>query len=131
MVKSAFLFFHSNYTTELKFADVKDGIARIENKELVVDKAKPLMLKTRFSTIPMYLFKWDSLIPIEPKDFRIYETEITPEMLKRIVEMKLWHFLLKRFRAEIKLASWAQVMMFIIFGMIIMFIFIKFKLIPI
>ncbi|MCW1312773.1 MAG: hypothetical protein OH338_05090 [Candidatus Parvarchaeota archaeon] len=130
-MKSAFLLFHTDYTTELKFANVKDGVARIEDKEIVVDKAKPLILKTRFASVPLYLFKWDSLVPIEPKDLRIYETEITPEMLKRMVEMKLWHFLLKRFRAEIKIASWLQVMGFMILGMIVMFLFIKFRLIPI
>lgn len=130
-MKSAFLFFHSDYTTELKFADVKDGIARIENKEIVVDKAKPFVLKTRFATIPFYMFKWDSVVPIEPKDLKIYETNITPEMLKRLVELKIWHFLLKRFRAELGIINWMQIMMFVILGMITMFLLVKFKLIPI
>lgn len=129
-MKSAFMLFHTDYTTELKMAKVKDGIARIENKEFVVDKAKPFILKTRFSTIPLYLVKWDSLIPIEPKDLQVYETNITPEMYKRSVELKLWHFLLKRFRAEIGAMSWIQVMIFMFIGMILMYLFVKFKLIP-
>lgn len=130
-MKSAFVLFHSNYIAELKFANVKDGIARIGDKEIVVDKAKPFMLKTKFSSVPLYMVKWDSLIPLEPKDFTVYETHVTPEILKRSVELKLWHFLLKRFRAEIGAMSWVQMMLLIFAGMILMFLFIKFKLIPI
>jgi len=59
-----FIFFNSDYTLEIKEADVKDGKAVIGDKEYYVDKAKPLMLKTTFGSKPVYFVKWDSITPL-------------------------------------------------------------------
>lgn len=130
-MKSLFLLLHSDYLAEIRRSEVKDGVARIEDKEFIVDYAKPFLVKTRWGALPLYVLKWDTLTPLEPKGFKIYESPITPEMHKRGVELKFWHFLLKRFRAELPTFNIMWFMMALLVGMVTMFVLIKFRILPV
>jgi len=130
-MKSLFLLLHSNYIAELKKATIRDGCVRIGNKEFIVDQVKPFLVKTRWGALPLYVVKWDTLYPLEPKDFKIYESAITPEMQKRGVELKFWHFLLKRFRAALPAFNMIYFMLALFVGMITMYVLIHFRVIPI
>jgi hypothetical protein len=63
-MKSAFLFFDTNFTAKLVKKKVKDGKVVIENGEYEVDKTAPFQLKSFFGSCPLYLMKWNSLYPM-------------------------------------------------------------------
>jgi len=67
--KAKALFMDSDYTAELKSVDADGGSIIIDKKyEHVVDKTKPIILKTGFlSNTPLYICKWDSLVPVKFK----------------------------------------------------------------
>jgi hypothetical protein len=92
------LYFNSKTSCEIYKRDVKDGKVVIKDKEFIVGDAKPFSLKTFFGNVDLYLLRWDSPYPISPEGFEIYNFEITPEMLKRIVELKILNFLIKRIK---------------------------------
>jgi|GEM_PF-5630105 hypothetical protein len=74
------LILYSDFTGELKKIDIKDGKAIIGEKEFIVDRASPIILKKKrlFSNKiePFYIFKWDK---VEPVHFVQTETEIDDE----------------------------------------------------
>ncbi len=130
-MKSLFILLHSNYIAEIKKSTIKDGFVRIEDKEFMVDNVKPFLVKTKWGALPLYIVKWDTLYPLEPKDFNIYESPITPEMQKRGVELKFWHFLLKRFGARLPGFNIIYFMLALLVGMITMYVLMHFRIIPI
>jgi hypothetical protein len=124
--------FHSNYEIEICRRNVRDGVVKIGDKEWVVDEARPFTLKKPFGEEPVYFLNWKSLVPMDfEEDFKVYETEITPEMLKRIVELKIFTFLLRRFKTEQAVGNIWNILLGIIGGAIITYALIAFKIIPI
>jgi hypothetical protein len=71
-MRSEFLIFDTDFTAQLKKANVKDGKVVIGNKEFLTDKAHPFSLKTFAGTRPLYLLKWNAL---EPMKFEVKEAE--------------------------------------------------------
>lgn len=54
----------TDFSGEIKKAEIKDGKVTINNKEWYVDKAKPFMLKGLIPR-PLYILKWDNVLPLE------------------------------------------------------------------
>jgi len=130
-MKALCLLFHSDYLVEIVKKKVKDGKIIIGNKEFNVDRAIPFYVKTWLGVLPMYMLKWDSQEVMEPKDFKVYETPVTPEMLKRSVELKIFHFLLRRIAGyEMRPAIW-QFILATLLGMFAMYILIAARVIVI
>jgi hypothetical protein len=74
------LIMYTDFTGEKKKIDIKDGKCVIDDKEFLVDRARPIMIKSRrlgkTSIKPFYFLKWDK---IEPAHFVVYEREIDGE----------------------------------------------------
>jgi hypothetical protein len=64
-MKAAALIFDTDFTAEMHDVKLKDGKIQYADKEWVADKTTPFQLKTSFGMRPLYLLKWNSLIPIE------------------------------------------------------------------
>lgn len=65
MSKAVALIFDTDFTSEMRDVKVKDGKIVISDKEWVVDKTTPFQHKTAFGMRPLYMLKWNSLIPLE------------------------------------------------------------------
>jgi len=74
------LLLHTDFTAEKKKIEVKDGKAVIDDKEFIVDRVQPIMIKQRrFGRTrikPFYILKWDK---VEPVNYVIDEREIDGE----------------------------------------------------
>jgi hypothetical protein len=127
-----FFLFHSNYTFEAVKRTIKDGVVRIGNKEWIVDKIVPFRLKKILGDEPVYMLNWKSLVPMSPKDFNVIETDMTPEMFKRLVELKIFDFLLKRFKAETPIVQnvWMLIAVGAVVGALALYGLIMFKVLP-
>jgi len=74
------ILFYTDYTAEKVKLEVKDGKAVIDNKEFILDRTTPIMLKekrlgrTRFK--PFYLMKWNQ---IEPANLQVVDIEPNSE----------------------------------------------------
>jgi hypothetical protein len=74
------MLFHTDYVAEKVKFDVKDGKAIIDNKEFIIDRTTPILLKetrlgrTRFK--PFYLMKWNQ---IEPANLQVVDIEPNSE----------------------------------------------------
>jgi hypothetical protein len=64
-VKARALFFHSPIEAEFKKIKIKDGTIVIDNKEWDVGKIRSINLKSGTGVRPLYLLKWNSLIPAQ------------------------------------------------------------------
>jgi hypothetical protein len=110
MVKSKILFFDSERNCRLVKAEIKDGHVMIEDKMFNIDTNEPLLLKDWRSYTPLYILKWDSIEPASNINTKINgvgandpnektkvtrvnpefrDTEITPEMYRKIMNMKI------------------------------------------
>lgn len=140
MVKTRILFFDSKNEARLKKVKVKDGMVDIEGKSYIVDASVPLHLKTRFGFVPLYILKWDSIVPatninpaklpatrVDPKFKTPKETKMTPELLKKLISLKI----LGNMITTPKKLPGGLIFMIIgsIVGMLIMYSIIYFKLI--
>lgn len=71
------LILHTDFMAERKKIDIKDGKTVIDDKEFIVDRVQPFMIRQRRlgrTTIkPFYILKWDKA---EAAHFVIDETEI-------------------------------------------------------
>jgi hypothetical protein len=80
-MKSKFLIFDTNHHAGYETMDIKDGKVSKDDKEWIVDKAKPVLLEkagffSRFlgaSLMPLYLLKWNILLPV---DYELKETKM-------------------------------------------------------
>jgi len=67
----------TDFTAEKVKFDIKDGKTVINDKEFIVDRIKPINLKSkrlgREKITPFYIMKWDK---IEPANIELVETEI-------------------------------------------------------
>jgi hypothetical protein len=79
------LIMHTDFMGEKKKIDIKDGKCVVDDKEFIVDRVQPIMLRQRRlgrTTIkPLYFLKWDK---VEPAHFVIDEKEIDGEMYAEI-----------------------------------------------
>lgn len=62
-IKGRGLFFHTNFDAEFKKIKINDGSVIIDDKEFFVSDMKAINLKTSTGVKPLYLFRWDSLLP--------------------------------------------------------------------
>lgn len=94
-MRNKFLIFDTNHHAEFCTKEVKDGKITINDKEWVVDKAKPLLIPkggflSRFfgdSIMPLYLLKWNILLPV---DFEIQSKKMKyDEMLSLVKDEEL------------------------------------------
>lgn len=128
-----FLVLDSNYTGEFHTKQIVDGRVKIGNYEWYVDGFTPFSIRKPFGgEEKLYILSKKSLYPISPKEFNIQETPLTPHLFKRIVELKIFDFLLKRIKGgeEFKL-NYFQVMIFVLFGAILGYLLVAMKIIPI
>jgi len=75
------LLLDTDFIGEIRNTKVKDGRIRIDNKEFRVDKSRPIILKSGFfAKKPLYILKWDSLIPAE---YKLKETVVSPADIEK------------------------------------------------
>jgi hypothetical protein len=78
---------HTDHTAEKVKFEVIDGKTTIDNKEFIVDRIKPIMMKekrlgrTRFK--PFYILKWDK---IEPANIQVQEISLEEGEYAQIIE---------------------------------------------
>jgi hypothetical protein len=63
-MRGAFLFLDTDFTAELKRANIKNGKVNLADGEHIVDKTTPFQLKSAFGTRPLYIMKWNSVYPM-------------------------------------------------------------------
>ncbi|MEM2446771.1 MAG: hypothetical protein QW734_08950 [Candidatus Bathyarchaeia archaeon] len=128
-----FLVLESNYTGQFYNREIIDGKVRIGNYEWYVDGFTPFSIKKPFGgEEKFYILSKKSLYPVSPKDLKIEETPVTPHLLKRIVELKIFDFLLKRIKSgEEPRLNYLQVAMFVLFGVVLGYILVVMKVLPV
>lgn len=62
-INAKVLMLDTNYIGEIKKCKVVGGSLFIGDREYFVDDINPIQLKGMFGSIPLYICKWDSLIP--------------------------------------------------------------------
>jgi len=94
-MKNKYLIFDTNHHATFDTLEVKNGKTVTEDKEWMIDKAKPILLAkrnifSRFlgeSLTPLYLLKWNVLLPV---DFEIKEKKLKyNEMLDAVKDEDL------------------------------------------
>lgn len=81
------ILFHTDFTAEEVKFEIKDGKAVIDNKEFIVDRTAPIMLRkkilgrTRF--VPYYILKWDK---IEPANLQVVDVEPNSEEYAQLTD---------------------------------------------
>ncbi|MFQ6119455.1 MAG: hypothetical protein ACE5KE_06170 [Methanosarcinales archaeon] len=94
-MKAKQLIFNTDYTAEFFSKKVKNGAILTEDKEFVIDRAKPMMLKRNgflssifgSKSIPFYLLKWNILVPAQ---FKAKVTEGKLKDLKGEIKSKIF-----------------------------------------
>jgi hypothetical protein len=76
-IKARALFFHSPNEAEFKKVKIRSGTIIIDDKEWDVGKIKSINLKSGTGVRPLYLLKWNSLIPAQLEE-RVDEISYTP-----------------------------------------------------
>lgn len=71
-MRAKILLFHTNFDAELLTTKIKKGFIRVGDLEFPVSNVKHFNLKTALGTVPLYIFKWNSIHPVE---FDIKEVE--------------------------------------------------------
>ena len=95
------LLFETDEVARFIKTKVKDGVVNIDDKTFFIDKAKPIMLKTKLGYSPLYILKWSDveparnvhtrkLTPVNPKFKEIDDkTVVTPELFRRLIGLKI------------------------------------------
>lgn len=149
-MKAKFLIFHTNYDAELVTAKIKKGFARIRDMEFPVSNVKHFNIKTLFGTQPLYIFKWNSIYPVEfdvkEEEEAVYVDEkgreiklireelvpieeikfresgkLTPELIRDITEIRFLRTM-KRYVEEKAKPAIVPVIVALILGILIAFI---------
>lgn len=128
MGKADFLLLKANNHGKFVKAEINDGSVIIENKEFMVDISNPILIEKGFGFKPLYIIKWSSTVPstnlhkvgpiqyVEDKvptaerhrpEFRD-KYDMTPEMLKKIMGMKILGNMIKT-KQPSKLGSWIYI----------------------
>lgn len=74
------LLLDSDYTGEIKRCKIKDGNIIIGDKEFVVDKIRPIKVKSFMNKDDLYICKWDCLVGA---DFDVVEKEINKDEIEK------------------------------------------------
>jgi len=74
------LLFNSHNEAIMRNVEVKDGVIEVEGKRFFVGAYTPLLIKGRFGYEPLYILKWDSLVPSKNLN------PLKPELLKKLFE---------------------------------------------
>jgi hypothetical protein len=76
----------TDFTGELVKFDIKDGKTVINDKEFIIDRVQPIILKKKrlgkMRHTPFYLLKWDK---VEPAHIEVIETDIDGDKYDEIV----------------------------------------------
>ena len=71
-MKARHLIFHTDHTAEFVDGEVADGSMSNQDKEFIMDKAKPILIKKRglfgrffAGHYPLYMLKWNILLPAQ------------------------------------------------------------------
>lgn len=83
--KGKVLFFDTDYTAEFKDVEIKGGNIIVDNNtEHIIDNTTPIILKTGIiSNSPLYICKWNTLVPIQ---FKTVRKKMTPEEAETFAE---------------------------------------------
>ena len=87
MVKARILLLDTDYSGVITDCKVEGGSAFIGDYEFFVDKTKPLHIVSGLlgSTIPMYIVKWSSVIPV---NFELKEEKMIGKSVKDMLKKK-------------------------------------------
>ena len=129
-MKGLFLLMRTSTLGEFKRAKIDDGTAKIENKRWYLDGVPHVNIKGRFGMKPFYILKWDDNEPIAIQLKTNNPTEISkynksPENLDKLWDMKILGNLMGK-RKEMKPFV---VVMALLFGMMIMYALVYFRII--
>ena len=97
----------SDFTGEVKDVKIKDGSVTIDEKEFIIDKARPFQIKFKKMRKPdvTYICKWNTEIPIqfkamevesggvktmtlEPLDMKEYKSQSSPDLIAQTADMR-------------------------------------------
>jgi hypothetical protein len=101
------LLLSSDFTGEIKEVKIKDGSVTIDEKEFIIDKARPFQIKFRKlgKHDVTYICKWNSEVPIqfkpmevesngvktmtlEPLDMKEYKSQSSPDLIAQTADMR-------------------------------------------
>ena len=83
--KAKVLFFDTDYTAEIKDVEIKNGNIIIDNDtEHIVDDIQPMIMKSGLiSNTPLYICKWNTLVPIR---FQTVTKRMTADEAEKFAE---------------------------------------------
>ena len=145
MAKSLFLLLKANNHGKMVSAEIHDGTVVIEDKQFMVDTANPILLEKGFGVKPLYILKWSSTVPSTNlhriNDVQYVEDtklqgerkrpqfqdkyDMTPEMLKKIMGMKILGNMIKTQKPK-KWGTWVWVLLgglgilLVVYGLVFM-----------
>jgi len=90
------LYFEADEIARLDTGKLIDGFIKYDNKLFTAEKTKPINLKTKLGSSPLYIIHNNSILPFDFKG-----TELTPEELENIVNQRIVRVLLKPVRKGI------------------------------
>jgi hypothetical protein len=148
MSKALFLLLDSNNHGEILKSKIEDGCTILKGKQFIVDVSSPILLKRGMGIKPLYILKWSATQPstnihsprtdstgtvqyVDDTKFRgeriktRFEDryELTPEMLRKIMGMKILGNMIK-IKKPSMLGGWGMVLIgglaifMIIYGLI-------------
>lgn len=82
--KAKAIFLDSNFTGEIKSVKIEGGNVIIDKTyEHIIDETVPIQIKGVMGSTPMYILKWDSLVPIQ---FKKESKIITSDEADKIIQ---------------------------------------------
>lgn len=149
-VKAMFLLLDTNNHAELVKAKIEDGCVIIKDKQFIIDTSNPILLKKGMGVKPLYILKWsatqpstnihnaneiqnveDTKISVERVKTRFEDKyELTPEMLRKIMGLKILGNMIKVPKKSI-LGSWGWILITLVVGVLAVYVMILMGLIKI
>lgn len=137
-IKAYFLLLDTNNHGEIVKAKIEDGCVIIKDKQFIVDTSNPILLKKGTGVKPLYILKWsatqpssnihqgnpiqevsDTKFPAERIRTRFEDKyDLTPEMLRKIMGMKILGNMIKVPKKSIGTWVWFLIGGLIIFIMV-------------
>lgn len=148
-VKAYFLLLDTNNHGEIIKSKIEDGCVIIKDKQFIIDVSNPILLKKGTGVKPLYILKWsasqpssnihtpkrdengvqmveDTKIPAERIKPRFEDKyELTPEMLRKVMGMKILGNMIKVPKKSI-LGSWGWILIGVISALMIAYALIVF-----
>jgi len=132
--KKAVIFFeNSDGIFTMHKVAIRNGEVNVGKLAWHVGRFPPFgWIKTMFGFVPFWIVNYKSALPIMRKDVIDPSkfAKITPQILGTILELKMLHFLLKRVR-KLPSMDYTPMLMMLMAGMLVMYVLIYFKVIPI